>query len=65
MATKKPVMKVYSVDMDMFVSIEYRIRARSAAEARTKAFKKLKSRLSRKWFRFYVDKLGDADTYFR
>jgi hypothetical protein len=61
---KRPKMKVYNVDMDMNVSIDYNVKARTASEAKQKAFKKLKSRLSRKWFNLYVDKLGDADTYF-
>jgi hypothetical protein len=56
---RKPPMKMYNVDMDMNVSIDYNVKARSAAEARTKAYKKLKARLSRKWFRMYVDRIDE------
>lgn len=52
----KPKIKLYRVDMDMNVSIDYLIKARTAAEARHKAFKRLKGRLARKWFNFWVDR---------
>ena len=47
---KKPRIKTYSVNIDMVWSQEYSVKARTAAEARQKAFERFKKRTKKKDF---------------
>lgn len=56
-------MKNYEVNVDLGASFTYRIRARTAADAKKKAFEKFrKDRSVRRYTNFYVDRY-DEDGY--
>ena len=51
--------KLYDVDLDMMVSLNYHVKAKNAAEAKKKGFEIFKKRLARKHFRIYADRIDD------